>query len=183
MLAVVDKAVSKALYNSIKVRKIAELFPHERTIPKRVEREGGELIFDSKEGVYFPIVVESSGVILDGMHRHAVAKKLGLGALIVQEVDYASQDVMLARWCRRFKNVNNGQVERVVRKYGMVKSDGETSGRRIRYGKAHFVFPTSMHIRRELEFLNEIERDLGITEDCYVGEDCPETNLDEFSPT
>jgi len=74
-----------------------ELRAHERTDKGRVERLTQQIIH---EGVQCPLLVDAeSGTVLDGHHRLAAAKGIGLPRLPVVKVDYLAADaITLDSW-------------------------------------------------------------------------------------
>jgi ParB/Sulfiredoxin domain len=85
----------------LSIRNVDALCPHERVIERNVESLEKELIVDGVQKD--PVIVDrDSGAILDGMHRLAAFKRLGLGRVVCCEVDYGSKDVILKRWARTY---------------------------------------------------------------------------------
>jgi hypothetical protein len=96
ILALGDKSVQLELLN------ISDLKPHEETIRRFSEELEANVAQDALQRD--PIIVdEKSGVVLDGMHRLEVLKKLGAQRAVCYLVDYASKDVGLFRWLRAVK--------------------------------------------------------------------------------
>ncbi len=81
------------------MRPVASMLPHEEVISSHVEGVAAEI---SRERVQRdPIIVDSdSGTVLDGMHRLAAFRKLGLANAVCCPVDYASKGIGLHRWAR-----------------------------------------------------------------------------------
>jgi hypothetical protein len=97
------------------IRRVETLRPHERTIPENVEKVRGELQSDGVQKD--PIMVDvASGAVLDGMHRLAAFRQLGIGRVVCCEVDYSSWNVALKRWARTYANDDPA---------GFVKAAGE----------------------------------------------------------
>jgi L-serine kinase (ADP) len=83
----------------LKIKPTADLKAHEETVDafsielaSKIRREGIQRD---------PILVdERSGVVLDGMHRLAAFKRIGVPNIVVCSIDYDSPGVKLFRWCR-----------------------------------------------------------------------------------
>lgn len=74
----------------------ATLLPHEQIDPADVERLSHEI---QRQGmVQEPIWVSREGVILNGHHRYAALRKLGVHSVPAWVVDYPDPAMELARW-------------------------------------------------------------------------------------
>jgi hypothetical protein len=83
----------------VDVKGVEWLKPHEETIPGQAEVLAKDLLAAGVQKD--PLVVDSgSGTVLDGMHRLAAFKSLGLGKAVCAMVDYSSPEVTLHRWVR-----------------------------------------------------------------------------------
>ena len=82
---------------------IDSLLLHEETIPPIVSSLSKSL---EKEGfLRDPVIVDhESLVVLDGMHRVTVLRRLGCKLVPVCLVDYDSPEIKVERWCRTVKN-------------------------------------------------------------------------------
>ena len=92
----------KSFYLRIGIAEVDHLKPHEESVPESLEK----LLQAIKESRFLknPIIVDfKSDVILDGMHRWYVFKKLGYDYIGVCYVDYKSPLIKLGRWFRFFK--------------------------------------------------------------------------------
>ena len=86
------------------IRRVSSLLPHEQTIPSNVQRLADEITRDRVQKD--PIVIDAkSSTVLDGMHRLAAFKQLGLGQAVVCAVDYQSDFVQLKRWARVYSHL------------------------------------------------------------------------------
>ena len=82
----------KNLGNGLQVvlTELDELLPHEEVIETRVNSRLEKIV---EVGFYKPILVDDvTGVILDGHHKNAAAKKLSLDLVPVILVDYMADD-------------------------------------------------------------------------------------------
>ncbi len=70
---------------------ISRLVAHEETIESNVQRILRNLVVHGQD---FPIVVECSGVILDGHHRVEAARRLGWETIKAEVVDYWEVDLV-----------------------------------------------------------------------------------------
>jgi hypothetical protein len=72
---------------------------HEETIPERIRSLGDRIIRDGVQSA--PIIVDrDTYVVLDGMHRTAIMKRLGCRFTCVCLVDYFDPSIKVQRWCR-----------------------------------------------------------------------------------
>jgi len=72
---------------------------HEETIPERIRGLGDQILRDGVQSA--PIIVDSDTyVVLDGMHRTAIMKRLGCRFICVCLVDYFDPSIKVQRWCR-----------------------------------------------------------------------------------
>ena len=93
ILALDDKRVQLELRNT------SDLMPHEETIGHLSKELESAMVHDGLQRD--PIIVdERSGVVLDGMHRLEILKKIGAQSAVCDIVDYSSKDVGLFRWLR-----------------------------------------------------------------------------------
>ena len=85
----------------VTVRQVSSLLPHEETIPSHVIQVVEQL---KRDGVQKdPVIIDQKdGVVLDGMHRLAAFRLLGLESVICSPVDYSSSSIGLHRWARVF---------------------------------------------------------------------------------
>lgn len=85
------------------------LRPHEEIVYQNYRELFDEVV---RSGLFLtPLVVDgASGVILDGTHRLAVAKSLGLRCVPATIVDYSSAEVGLRFWAKLFE----GDIEKAV---------------------------------------------------------------------
>lgn len=89
----------------------SDVIGHEEVDPKRVERLAQRLQVD---GVLKnpPVVVEAgdSYVLLDGATRVAALRKLGVGDVLVQVVDYHAPSIQLYAWCHVVVNLSKDEL-------------------------------------------------------------------------
>jgi hypothetical protein len=72
---------------------------HEETIPERIRILGDRILRDGVQSA--PIIVDrGTYVVLDGMHRTAIMKRLGCRFTCVCLVDYYDPSIKVQRWCR-----------------------------------------------------------------------------------
>ena len=95
------------------IRPIATLRPHEQIIPRHVQTIAEEI---RKDGVQRdPIMIDKeTGTVLDGMHRLAAFRKLGLENAVCCSVDYSSKSVSLGRWARVYEGADADAVSRLL---------------------------------------------------------------------
>ena len=81
------------------IRPVESLRPHEETIPSHVDQLASEMTRDGMQRD--PIIIDGeSAAVLDGMHRLAAFRKLGVENAVCCSVDYSSPAVRLGRWAR-----------------------------------------------------------------------------------
>ena len=72
---------------------------HEETIPERIRILGDRILRDGVQSA--PIIVDRrTYVVLDGMHRTAIMKRLGCRFTCVCLIDYFDPTIKVQRWCR-----------------------------------------------------------------------------------
>ncbi len=72
---------------------------HEETIPERIRSLGDRIIRDGVQSA--PVIVDrGTYVVLDGMHRVAIMKRLGCRFTCVCLVDYFDPSIKVQRWIR-----------------------------------------------------------------------------------
>jgi hypothetical protein len=105
---------------SLSVHPLANLRPHEETIPWHVEAIAEDL---RRERVQKdPILVdEKSRAVLDGMHRIAAFRKLGLENAICCTVEYDRESVLLGRWARVYEAEGLGELRLAVTQAGLIR--------------------------------------------------------------
>ncbi len=78
---------------------IDRLRAHEETIPEQLRVLGDRMLRDGVQSA--PIIVDrGTYVVLDGMHRTAVMRRLGCRLICVCLVDYFDPSIRVQRWCR-----------------------------------------------------------------------------------
>jgi uridine kinase len=91
--------IRNAIESDIRLEKLEDLQPHEKTAFKAVDQLAQEIEADGFQKD--PIIVEKNNmVVLDGMHRLAALKKLSCKTALCYFVPY--EDVRLDRWSRIF---------------------------------------------------------------------------------
>ncbi len=90
------------------------MLPHEEIIPSHVDRIAAEL---RKESIQRdPIILDAgTGAVLDGMHRLAAFRKIGLENAVCCPVDYASKGVSIHRWARVYSQGRRGDISQALR--------------------------------------------------------------------
>jgi len=96
------------------------MLPHEEIIPSHVDRIAEEI---RKEGIQRdPIILDvETGAVLDGMHRLAAFRKIGLENAVCCPVDYASRAVGLHRWARVYSQGGRGGISQAISDAGILK--------------------------------------------------------------
>ena len=75
------------------------LLIHEEIIPDRLDKLRNSIERDGVQSA--PILVDrATHVVLDGMHRTAIMKKLGCRFTCVCLLDYFDPSITVQRWCR-----------------------------------------------------------------------------------
>lgn len=83
----------------ISVAEVSSLKPHEETIPEAEINLMNQILHSRM--FRHPIIVDrNTNVILDGMHRHKVALRLGLKFIPVIYVRYQDPSIKILRWWR-----------------------------------------------------------------------------------
>jgi len=128
----------------VSLEPVDRLLIHEEIIEPILRRLVEEIRAD---GVFkHPIIVdEKTMVVLDGMHRVAAAKELGLRLIPTCLVDYDNPNIRVFTWCRSLKGENLDRVLDVIRGLGMELSDSrleEALGNLGREGVVAVLFST-----------------------------------------
>ncbi|MDP2599394.1 MAG: ParB N-terminal domain-containing protein [Deltaproteobacteria bacterium] len=87
------------IYSRIKIIPIAECLIHEGIVEKWVDQIAANIKDQGK--MKNPVIVtrhDAHYIVLDGMHRFAALKKLGVKDILACEVDYFSPKIVLAGW-------------------------------------------------------------------------------------
>lgn len=97
---------------------IEALHPHEATIPHEVLRLKEAI---SDDGLLKdPLIVDAStNVVLDGMHRLAALKALGVDRAVVCMVDYFAEGLEVKRWVRWVAGAQQALVEGALKSLGL----------------------------------------------------------------
>ncbi len=126
---------------------IAELKPHEETVGHFSDDLVTRII---KEGIQRdPIIVdEKSNVVLDGMHRLQVLRKIGARFVVANLLDYSSGEVKLSRWSRVVRAPSPAIFNRLIADLEMKKdpTSKSDSSQRVRVwhrGEMFASTPTS----------------------------------------
>ncbi len=81
---------------------LAQCDPHEQVLPERVDRIAADIL--QKGMLEDPLIVTrfpgttNRWLVIDGMHRFAACKKLGLSNVAVHEVEYNNPNILLETW-------------------------------------------------------------------------------------
>lgn len=107
----------------IDMRPVSSLLPHEETIPSHVERIMAEL---RRDGIQKdPIIIDqSSGAVLDGMHRLAAFAKLQIANAVCSALDYSSSSVGLHRWARAYSSASRSLTSEALLETGVTREIG-----------------------------------------------------------
>jgi hypothetical protein len=154
--------IRKTIETNIRLEKLDNLRPHEKTAFKAVDQLAQEIETDSIQKD--PIIVErGSNVVLDGMHRLAALKKLSCKTALCYFVPY--EEVTVDRWFRIFiSNQDISSIELIesmqrLDKFNIkYKSDPQEAERFVRENKfagalitkEKFILLTSKHEIKDL---------------------------------
>jgi L-serine kinase (ADP) len=116
----------------IALEELSRLHIHEEIIPVKM----GELVAKMPgDGVFIhPIIVDSGSlVVLDGMHRVAAAKQIGLHYIPVCLVDYFDPHILLGGWYRMFDGLTEAEATAAIVEAGLepVKKSYEEAHRMV----------------------------------------------------
>ncbi len=110
----------EGIVDSLVIRHLTQLRPHEETIPSHVVALAKEITADGMQRD--PIIIDQrTGAVLDGMHRLAAFNRLGIKNSVCFAVDYSSPAVELRRWARTFQSTEGGGFGAAARDLGLVK--------------------------------------------------------------
>ncbi|MDA4121154.1 MAG: hypothetical protein OK404_01960 [Thaumarchaeota archaeon] len=110
---------------SLSIHPIANLRPHEETIPSHVEAIAEDLRRDHVQKD--PILIDGrSRAVLDGMHRIAAFHKLGLENAVCCSVEYDRDSVLLGRWARVYEDAAVRELELLVKEVGFGRQASRT---------------------------------------------------------
>jgi hypothetical protein len=106
----------------VSIAEVSSLKPHEETIPE-VEANLMNQILHS--GMFkHPILVDKdTNVILDGMHRHKVALRLGLKFIPVIYVKYQDPLIKILRWWRASNIEDEDTAFNLISSFGLKEVD------------------------------------------------------------
>lgn len=109
-------ALAKAGF-TLGIRPVESLRPHEETIPRHVDQLASEM---TKDGVQRdPVIIDrDSAAVLDGMHRLAAFRKLGVDNAVCCSVDYSSPAVRIGRWGRVYTTKAGDSVKSALEAMG-----------------------------------------------------------------
>ncbi|MEM3402550.1 MAG: ParB N-terminal domain-containing protein [Candidatus Hadarchaeales archaeon] len=102
----------------LEILSVGEMLIHEEIIPEMLE----DLISDIKNTGKFrdPVIVDSeTKVVLDGMHRVAAAKKLGLNGIPACLVDYGDPKIKVGCWYRVIDGCDEEKFLRMAKLFGL----------------------------------------------------------------
>jgi hypothetical protein len=90
-----------------------KLLLHEETIPEKLNKLENNLLRDQVQKA--PIIVDKNTlVVLDGMHRTKIMRKLGIRFIVACFIDYEDPKIIINRWCRiipkPFNKVKAGDI-------------------------------------------------------------------------
>lgn len=109
----------------ISIAPVAILKPHEETILEMEINLMNQII--QNKMFKHPIIVDrQTNIILDGMHRHKVASKLGLRFIPVIYVKYDDPSIKILRWWRASKIENKEIIARLASKFELEKVNKDT---------------------------------------------------------
>jgi len=99
---------------------LAQLIPHEETVPHLSDKLSRRMIHDSVQRD--PILVdEESKIVLDGMHRLESLKRMGVPKAVCSLVDYMGDGVKLFRWFRFVENPRESLVSEMLTELGLTE--------------------------------------------------------------
>lgn len=94
----------------IKLNKTSDLKPHEETVPEDLKRLVDAL--RDNPVLRHPIIADrKTGIVLDGTHRLAAAKRLRCNFIPAALVDYDDPQITIERWFRLFSGPNIRNLE------------------------------------------------------------------------
>ncbi|MFN4133807.1 MAG: ParB N-terminal domain-containing protein, partial [Candidatus Hadarchaeales archaeon] len=102
----------------LEILDVEEMFIHEEIIPEIL----ASLVSDIKTTGSFrdPVILDSeTKVVLDGMHRVAAAKKLGLKAIPACLVDYSHPKIKIGCWYRVIDGCDEEKFLRITKLFGL----------------------------------------------------------------
>ncbi len=105
---------------TLEFRKLDSLLPHEETIPAHVD----DLARDcAREGIQKdPVLADiRTGTVLDGMHRLAAFKKIGLRSIVCCSLDYNSEAARISRWARVYSGPGSAGLAKLAKDSGLTK--------------------------------------------------------------
>ncbi|WP_440060290.1 ParB N-terminal domain-containing protein [Thermogladius sp. 4427co] len=110
---------------SLSIEEVERLHIHEEIIPRILDWLTEKIYRDRvfKDPV---IVDERTLVVLDGMHRVAAAKRLGLKYIPVCLVDYENPSIELHAWGRVFTKKGENKVDSIVSELGLELANVES---------------------------------------------------------
>lgn len=102
------------------IKPVDVLRPHEETIPEHVRGLAAEM---RRDGVQKdPIIIDQeSATVLDGMHRLAAFRHLGLENAVCCSVDYSSKAVTVGRWARVYEVATGDSVPGFLSTFGITR--------------------------------------------------------------
>ncbi len=102
----------------VELRPVASLRPHEDVIPSHVEELAEDCLRDGVQKD--PVLIDGrTGSVLDGMHRIAAFRRLGLERAVCCSFDYASDSIVLKRWARVYSGPGRDELMRAVAEAGV----------------------------------------------------------------
>ncbi|MEW6592122.1 MAG: ParB N-terminal domain-containing protein [Candidatus Hadarchaeota archaeon] len=159
----------------LEVLPVEELKIHEEIVPELLKR----LIGDMKSSglVKDPIIADArTRVVLDGMHRVAASKELGLKYLPVCSVDYSDPRIRIGCWYRvaRSEGIQFGEIVRMlklilallgldVRQSSMEDAKNTVDGRRataalVTTDDCHLIAAKKTEIHESYAWIKRVER-------------------------
>jgi L-serine kinase (ADP) len=149
-----DVPVAKGKSVDLSIISIDKVRPHEEVIPILLRAIMDDM---RASGVQRdPILIDSnSGIILDGMHRHAALKELGAKLAVCSQFDYESSNVKLERWLRFFPANDAEFLDMVVQAFEFEKSSASEAIEAVDLQKS----PVALLSERQ-SFVSKLEVDL-----------------------
>lgn len=100
-----------ALNLTIAILDISSLHMHEQVIPELLERLASSIATDGC--IRDPVIVDKKSlVVLDGVHRIAALKKLGIPRIPACLVDYRNPNIKVSNWYRTITDASN--IEKTI---------------------------------------------------------------------
>lgn len=128
----------------LELKPVSALRPHEETIPSHVHELADQC---ERDGVQKdPVLVDSeTGSIVDGMHRLAAFKLLGLRNVVCCSFDYNSESISVYRWARAYSGAGVEGLLEAAKSAGISRATSSEDALRELEGKGSGLSVLSSH--------------------------------------